>query len=174
MGTGEGAEEGRGSETIFLLLLPDVGIRPQQQGGLDSAGHMQEREAWPAGQAGRSPHRPARVFQRGAVRVQEAVRACAPGLPLWAEGVVGVLQARLALEGQGAEEGEGRGGVRRGSAPLRRSPPASPARGLPVNCVTHPKRQTHGKGSPPNPVKGGVRSYGMGSERLPGTCPAAP
>lgn len=98
-----------------------------------------------------------------------------PGLPLWAESVVGVLQARLALEGQGAAEGEGRRGVSRGSAPLRRSQPASPARGLAVSCGTHTERQTRGKGSPPlAQSQGGVRSCGMGSERLPGTCPAAP
>ena len=54
MEAGEGAERGRGSEPLSAALLPDVGLRPRQKGGLDSAGHEQGREAWPAGQAGMS------------------------------------------------------------------------------------------------------------------------
>lgn len=83
MEAGEGAEGGRGSETLSAALLPDVGLRPRQQAGLDSAGHVQGRLACPAPPGPGLP---------GALRVQEASGLC----PSVAEGVGG-LQARLAI-----------------------------------------------------------------------------
>ena len=71
------------------------------------------------------------------------------------------LQARLALEGQGAQEAEGRGGVRRRSAPL-----SLRCQRAPVDGVAHTETDTR-KRAPPTQPQGGGRSCGR-ARRLTG------
>lgn len=112
-----------------FCCFPSQSRERQLQGGLDCAGHMQEREAWPAGTGWNVPAPPSASCFPGPplseVRFLDVLRACAPGLPLWADAVAGILQPWLAPEGQGAEEGEGTGGIRQGFAPsgAPRQPP---------------------------------------------------
>ena len=96
--TGEtGGQWGRGwggkrqRDHLSAAFLPQAGIRPQQQGSLDCAGHMRKREAWPAEAGWNAPHRLqrpvflARVFQRWGSRTcsKPAPRGSLCGRMLW-------------------------------------------------------------------------------------------
>lgn len=113
-----------------FCCFPSQSRERQLPGGLDCAGHMQEREAWPAGTGWNVPAPPSAccfpVPRLSEVRFLDVLRACAPGslcgrMLWWGFCSPGWLS----LEGQGAEEGEGRGGIRRGFAPsgAPRQPP---------------------------------------------------
>ena len=128
METGAGAEEGRGYETIFLLLsFPKQGATATGRPGLCWAyagkRSVASRDRLECSRTAFSVLFSCPASFRG--EVPGRAQSLCPGLPRWADAVVGILQPRLALEGQGAEEGEGRGGIRRGFAPsgAPRQPP---------------------------------------------------
>lgn len=129
METGAGAEEGRGNKTIFLLLsFPKQGYgHTTGRPGLCWA-HAGKRSVASRGRLECPPPPSTSCFpgpRLSEVRIPDVLKACALGLPLWADALVGILQPPLALEGQGAEQGEGRGAVRQGFAPsgAPRQPP---------------------------------------------------
>ena len=160
-----------------FCCFPSQSRERQLPGGLDCAGHMQEREEWPAGTGWNVPAPPSAccfpVPRLSEVRFLDVLRACAPGS----------LCGRMLWWGFCSPGWLSRGRERRRVRAEEESDGDLPPQGLPASLPrahgplrdSHQDRHTErAKGAPRTGSQGGVRPCGMGSEHLPGTCPAAP